>query len=313
MNKRILKRTGWSIFGLFILVNLFAFFHAWKFTHFSDTRAPKTDPRTLSFAGKLKTICFGVDNPRPVNRSVPSRPYRTIFLQGHEKIECWLIGTKNAKGTVAVFHGYGGMKSSMLDKAEEFLGLGYNVLLADFMGSGNSGGNATTIGYHEAEDVKAVFDHLVNAGEKQIFLFGTSMGAVAVLKAVSDYGISPRALVLECPFGTLYEAASARFRAVGVPGFPLAGFLVFWGGVQHGFWGFGHRPVDYAKAVKIPVLLFYGEQDERVTRKEIDEIYKGLQGPKQLITFPQAGHVNYLVAYRKAWRGSVARFLERNY
>lgn len=311
MGKRFLKRAGWSIFSLFILVNLFAFFHAWKFTHFSDTRAPKTDPHSLSFAGRLKTICFGVDNPRPVNHSKPSGPYRTILLQSHEPIACWLIATPGAKGTVAVFHGYGGMKSSMLDKAEEFQRLGYNVLLADFMGSGNSGGNATTIGFKEAEDVKAVYDHLKKAGEKNIYLFGTSMGAVAVLKAVKDYGIQPAALVLECPFGSLYEAASARFRAVGVPGFPLAGFLVFWGGVQHGFWGFGHRPVDYAKAVNIPTLLFYGERDERVTRKEIDEIYSGLQGPKQLITFPQAGHVNYLVAYRKAWRGSVARFLER--
>lgn len=311
MNKRFLKRFGWSILSLFILVNVFAFFHAWKFTHFTDTRAPKTDPHALSIAGKIKTICLGVDNPRPVNTSKPSVPYRTITLQSHEKIECWLIEKKAAKGTVAIFHGYSGMKSSMLDKADEFMDLGYNVLLVDFMGSGNSGGDATTIGFKEAKDVKAAYDYLVASGEKNICLFGTSMGAVAVLKAVYDDDIRPRALVLECPFGSLYRAASARFNAVGMPGFPLAGFLVFWGGVQHGFWGFAHRPVEYAKAVKIPTLLFYGEKDERVTRKEIDEIYQHLEGPKQLITFPQAGHANYLVAYRKAWRGSVARFLER--
>lgn len=311
MYKRVLRRLAWLVFGLFLLVNLFAFFHAWKFTHFSDTSAPKTDPHTLSFAGKLKTICFGVDNPRPVNRIRPAQPYRTIVLQSHEKIECWEMNVAEAKGTVAIFHGYGGAKSAMLDKAEEFMGLGYNVLLADFMGSGNSGGNATTIGYKEAGDVRTVYEHLVKTGERNIVLFGTSMGAVAVLKAVHDDHIRPRALVLECPFGSLYEAACARFNAVGVPGFPLAGFLIFWGGIQHGFPAFAHRPVEYAKAVDIPTLLFYGEQDDRVTRAEIDGIYGNLKGKKQLVTFPQAGHVNYLVAYRKAWRGSVARFLQR--
>lgn len=311
MFSKILKRTGWSLLVLFIFVNLFAFFHAWKFTHFSNTTSPKTDPRKLGIAGRIKTIVFGVDNPRPVNLFKPSSPYRTITLQSREKLECWLMEVPHAKGTIAIFHGYSGMKSGMLDKAEELQQLGYNTLLVDFQGSGGSTGNVTTIGFQEAQDVKAAYDYLQKSGEQNIYLFGTSMGAAAVLKAVHDDDLQPKGLILECPFGSLYDATCARFNAVGVPGFPLAGFLVFWGGIQNGFWGFSHQPVEYAKAVNLPVLYFYGQKDERVTRRETKEIFGNLRGPKQLITFPQAGHVNYLATYRKAWRGSVARFLER--
>lgn len=45
-------------------------------------------------------------------------------------------------------------KSSMIDKADVFLDLGYNVFMVDFIGSGGSEGLQTTIGYKEAENVK---------------------------------------------------------------------------------------------------------------------------------------------------------------
>ena len=74
-------------------------------------------------------------------------------------------------------------KSSLLDKAEIFLNLGYNTFLVDFMGSGGSDGNQTTIGFYEAEEVKTAFNYLEACGEKNIILFGTSMGAAAIMKA----------------------------------------------------------------------------------------------------------------------------------
>ena len=166
-------------------------------------------------SGKLKTILLGVSNPRPVNRRKPAEPFETVQLQSSVRIEGWYIKAANAKGTVIIFHGYGGEKSSMLEKSDEFLSLGYNTLLMDFMGSGGSEGNATTIGYKEAQDVKAAYDYIASKGEENIFLFGTSLGAAAVLKSLHDYPLHPKAILIECPFGSLYRAAGARLRAVG--------------------------------------------------------------------------------------------------
>ncbi|MGX5820280.1 alpha/beta hydrolase [Chitinophaga lutea] len=304
-----LKRLGWTLLTLFVLLNMMAAFHAWKFTHYTDTTAPRTDPAKLGIAGKLKTIVFGVDNPRPVNRRKPSAPFETIYLQGSERIECWMIRQPRPKGTVAMFHGYSGVKSSLLERAEIFLAQGYNVMLADFKGSGGSGGNSTTVGYREAEDVRAVYDYLVREKEGPIVLFGTSQGAAAVLKAMHDNPLQPAGLILECPFSTLYQAVCARMHAVGMPGFPLADLVVFWGSIENGFWGFSHQPREFARSVKAPVLLFYGEKDERVERFEIDAVYRNLNGPKKLVTFPQAGHVNFLRNYTTEWRNATDAFL----
>lgn len=306
-----IKRSLWTLAILFVVMNVVAYFHAYKFTHFTGLQVTKTKSvEKLSAYDKVKILLTGIDNPKPSTLKHPEQEFETIYLKSNKTIECWSIKTDFPKGTVVLFHGYGSQKSSMLDKADEFLQLGYNAFLVDFMGAGGSEGNETTIGFKEAIQVKTVFDYITEKGEDKIYLFGTSLGAVAVLKAIHDYEISPQGIILECPFGSMYETTCARFRSMNVPTFPMAGLLVFWGGVQNGFWAFGHNPTRYAKKVRCPTLLLYGEQDEKVSREEIDEIYANLSGRKELKTYPQAGHENYLTDYREEWTQDVQVILQ---
>ena len=295
---------------IFILMNVIAAFHAYRFTHFDNTKAKNRKSFRHSIAKKATNVLFGVDNPRPENTTKPSRPYEVIRLHSNKEIEAWLIPADHPKGTVMLFHGYGGEKSAMLDKAEEFLRMGYNTFLVDFMGAGNSEGNQTTIGYKEGEEVKTCYDFLRNKGEQNLISYGTSMGAVAILKAVSDYHLQLQGIIIQSPFGTLYQTVCSRFNMVHIPAFPMAGLLVFWGGVENGFWAFGHNPIIYAKKVNCPTLLMYGEQDIKVSRQEIDAIYKNLAGDKELKTFSLGGHEN-LLKYKTDWENSVSAFLDK--
>lgn len=297
-----------ALLAAFALLNAIVFLHAYRFTHFSYSAEPRTKSK-LTTGEKIAAFFTGVKNPRPQNHQLPNQSYQTLKLQSNTTLDAWLLTTNRAKGTVILFHGYGAEKSSMLDKAYAFLNLRYNVLLVDFMGAGGSEGNQTTIGFKEAEEVNDCFAYLQSKGEDSIFLFGTSMGAVAIMKAIADYGLKPNSIMLECPFGTMYETVCARFKMVGLPVFPLAGMLVFWGGLQNGFWGFLHNPEDYAKKITCPTLLLYGEKDDRVSRTEIDRIFRNLSGPKMLATYPLAGHENYLRKYAVEWTEDVSRFL----
>ena len=310
--KKIYKQLGYTLLFVFIVMNIVTFFHAYKFTHFANTGAPKTKPENLTTSQKAGILLFGVNNPKPVNKQVPSQKFTTLHLKSNVTIECWSIKTPNAKGTVVLFHGYAGKKSDMITKSDEFIKMGYSTLLVDFMGSGGSGGNQTTIGYREAEEVKTCFDYLTNQGVKNIYLFGTSMGAVAILKAIDDYQIQPKAIIIECPFGTMYKTVCARFTVMKVPTIPLAGMLMFWGGLQNGFWAFSHNPETYAKNVNCPTLLLYGEKDSRVSREETDAIYTNLPGIKELKTYPLAGHEDYIKQYKEQWVGDVNAFLSHN-
>ena len=295
---------------LFIIMNIVAFFHAYRFTHFADDNPEKTkSPQKISSFEKVKTLFFGVNNPKPKNTKFPTQKYKTLKLHSNKEIECWLIKTEKSKGTIILFHGYGGEKSSMISKSDEFIKLGFNTMLVDFMGSGNSQGNQTTIGFNEAEEVKTSFDYLHRTGEKNIYLFGTSMGAVAIMKCINDTKIKPKGIIIECPFGSMYTTVCARFKKMNAPTFPMAGILLFWGGIQNGFWGFNHNPTEYAKNINCPTLLLYGEKDKSVSRKEIDEIFANLTGQKELITYKNTGHENYLIKNKKEWVKNISTFI----
>lgn len=306
-------RKRWKIVGvillsLFIFLNVIAALHAYRFTHFSDPAKSRTSEQ-LSTLQKVKILFTSISNPRPQNKQLPQRPYLNVAVQSNKLLRCWWMKADQPRGSILVFHGYGGEKSSMLDKAEVFLKLNYNVLLVDFMGAGGSEGNQTTIGFKEAEEVKDCFEFVHRSGEKNIHLFGTSMGAVSIMKAINDYGIQPKTVLLECPFGTMYQTVCTRFDAINVPQIPMAPLLTFWGGVQNGFWAFSHNPENYAKTISCPTLLLYGAKDQRVTAQETETIFANLQGPKTLIVYPLAGHENYLRKYENEWVNDVRSFL----
>lgn len=286
--------------------------HAWSFTHFTEPDEEKTSMDDNGFWDGIQLVLTGINNPRPFNFQQPATHFEEVIIQSNYKISCWHMRADSSSGTVILFHGYGGTKSSMLDKANEFLSLNYSVLLVDFMGCGDSEGNQTTIGYLEAEQVKSCIAYLREQKEENIFLFGTSMGAAAIMKALSEEDAGVKGAILECPFGSLYQTVCARFDMMNMPSFPMASLLTFWGGVENGFWAFDHEPVVYAQKIKCPVLLMYGGKDPKVSRAETDEIYAYFQGPKELIVFPEAGHENYLNQYRLSWKANVAKFLNSN-
>jgi uncharacterized protein len=306
-----LKKYGFGmVTAIFAFLNIVANFHSYKFTHFADNELEKTkEPENLSTGEKISTLIFGVNNPRPENAKNPTRDYETIKLRSNKEIECWRMQAERSKGTVILLHGYGSNKASMLDKSDILLELGYSTFLVDFMGSGGSEGKQTTIGFFEAEQVKTCYDYLTEKGEQNIFILGTSMGAVATMKAIKDDNLQPKGIVIECPFGSMYQTVCARFKMLNAPTFPMAGLLVFWGGVQNGFWAFGHNPVDYAKSITCPTLLLYGAKDIKVSQEETDQIFKNLSGQKRLSIYPEAGHENYLITYENEWTQDIQHFL----
>ncbi len=307
MNRR---RFFWALLVLFVCMNVVAYQHAYKFTHFTNEVSTRTkDPKDLDAFSKVKLLFTGIDNPKPKNKSLPSQNYQTIKIESTEVLECWQIKKPNARGTIIMFHGYAGEKSSLLERADEFLKLGYQIFLVDFMGSGGSEGDGTSVGFKEAEQVKDCFDYVSNEGEKNIILFGTSMGSAAILKAMDDYTLSVQSIIIECPFGSLYKTTKARFKLMHVPSFPMASMLCFWGGVQNGYWAFSHNPSEYAKSVTCPVLLLYGEQDNRVSKEETDLIFKNLKGHKALKKYPLAGHDVFRESNRSNWKQDVSQFL----
>lgn len=308
------KKFIYALLFLFVLVNIITFNQAYHFSHFNDNVRVKTSkPEKLSALGKINVLLFGIKNPKPANDCIPIRNFDTVFFKTHHNytLSAWQINVNNSKGTVILFHGYTGKKSDMLDEAERFNEFGYNTLLVDFFGSGDSDGNTTTLGFYEAYDVVNAFEYVKKQSSGKIILFGASMGAVSILKAVSAFKLEPDGIILECPYGKLITTVRNRFKVMGVPSFGLAEMLVFWGGIQNGYWGFSMNAIHFANNIHVPVLIFHGAKDKRASLEEVSAIYSNLKGKKSMKIFENAEHESFIVNYEKEWVDEITGFLSQ--
>lgn len=315
------RRRRWALFALavllsFLVINFLAWRHARCMMHFGPPGRRTAQVERLDWLDRVWVLFQGPVLPRPENRQTPQDVglnFTTDSVPGAHgtRVEFWTIPAQPAHGTVLLFHGYAGAKDSLLAPARAFVQEGFRCVLVDFHGSGGSAGSDTTIGWDEAEDVAAVFQFVqASTRGKPVLLYGSSMGAAAILRAVAAFGVAPSGLILECPFDRLLTTVQNRFRLLGVPSFPAAQLLVFWGGRQAGFNGFSHNPVDYARAVKCPVLLMNGDQDQRARLEDARAVFDALPDRKRMKVFAGLGHESYLAAQPEIWKAEVHTFLQ---
>lgn len=313
---RWVKRLIYFFILLFILTNIVVYNHAYNFTHFVEKDIPKpnaTHAKDLgSFTDKLSLAFWGIQSPKLKNKISPDSTFQTFTLGNNPRLHAWLIPTKKeVKGVVILFHGYSGNKSSQIPPARVFRKLGYHTFLIDFRGHGDSEGGQTTIGYHEAKDVKLAYDYIKRYYEDlPITLFGTSMGAVAILKAQHDYQLDIKNIIIEAPFAALSDAVNSRFENLGIPQVILPELLLFWGGLLGDMNAFEHDATIYAQKVTVPCLHLYGKNDPKVRMKETKAVFNALAGKRRLKVLKNAAHDNMMIDDPEVWTATVWEFLE---
>lgn len=314
--RSILVWVAWVLLIQLILINISAAFYAHKLTHLhTATDGTLKNQESGNIFSKTWRLFTGPNMYKQSLKKAPSFPYSTVVLKTTNaiSIEAWYAKADSSSlGTVILFHGLMGNKGDVLDEAAAFREMGYDVMLADTRNHGNSGGSSITIGYKEAEEVKLAYDHVQQAGEKNIFLWGVSMGAVEILKAVSDHQLKPSGVIAEMPFLSLQSHLEARARQVGFPRQPFAFFTTFWIGVERGFNGFGFQTTKYAKDINCPVLHQYGEKDEFVLKRETTKVFSAIASTnKKLVSYDDAAHESFLRKDPVTWRREVKTFLEQ--
>ena len=298
-------------------LNVLAYNHAWAMMHFTTGGDRTTKPEALSALQKVKVLLVGVNIPRPTGNASLSdlaEDGKVLKINGPNGItlETWYCDRGATTPLVILFHGYSAEKTSLLPEAHALLKLGASVMLVDFRGSGGSSESYTTIGVRESDDVATVVSFAKeNLSHSGTVLFGQSMGAVAILRTMHDNDIQPDAVIVEAVFDTMLNTVRNRFHAMGIPSFPSAELLVFWGGRQWGFDGFRHNPVDYASSVHCPALFMHGWDDPRATVNEGRRVFDAVSGAKEFVTFDKTGHESYCVAHHTEWRTAIKGMIMR--
>jgi pimeloyl-ACP methyl ester carboxylesterase len=313
--RSVFKWILWAVLAQFILINISGIIYGYKLTHFYDA-APNSGDETPSGNIFIKTwrIFKGPTYRKITIEDAPEIPYQTVRLLTKDSLslEAWYIPVDSSKGTVILIHGLGGNKSNVLKQADEFRYLGFNVMLVDLRAHGRSEGNITTIGFRESEDVKLAYDYILNKGEKNVILYGLSLGSVVIAKAFYDYNIAPSRIILEIPFSNIKRLIGVRGRMIGFPEKPFGSFITFWASIERGFNGFKQDTYKYVQKINCPVLMQCAATDIFASPAERDVIFNSIPSlEKKLVVYENTVHQPLLNADPLKWRQAVSEFLAK--
>jgi alpha-beta hydrolase superfamily lysophospholipase len=308
--RKYLIWIAWILIIQITLANISASIYAYKFTHFYTNPPPYNSSQNI-FEKTWKLFSGPRIYKLPPDSIIPPA-YEKIKLQTKNglAIDGWYAKADTAKGCIIFFHGITNNKASLVKEADELKHSGYNVLLIDFRGHGNSEGKKSSFGYKEIDEAAKSFEFAQSKGNKNIILYGSSLGSVVLMKAIAEKKVNPTAIIVDMPFGSLQDHLKARARVLGFPSQPFAFLVTFWIGLENGYNGFNHQTYDYAKKINCPVLIQWGDSDMYVTGKEIKEIYKSLPATKKkLVVYHGANHESFLQYDPIGWQKNVTEFL----
>lgn len=154
--------------------------------------------------------------------------YRDISFKGIDKkvvLQGWLFQSKNSEKSIIISHSYGSNRLEFgiqtIDMIKCFLNKGYNVFTFDFRNSGKSGGESTTFGYNEKNDLISAINYMKQQGSKHIVLLGFSTGASAsILAAAESKNID--AVIADSPYSELESYLKTNLqKKTHLPAFPF--------------------------------------------------------------------------------------------
>ena len=208
---------------------------------------------------------------------------------------------------VIFVHGLSSVRSGgdgeALELARRLVAEGYNLLLFDLRGHGNSEGDQISGGYFERWDVLGAYDYLVaekGATAGGVGLLGYSMGGVtSILAAVEEPGIA--AVVADSPFAAATDLiVQEASRKTPFPGWLIPAFIPVTSLMADAIYGIDIGALNAEKAVaelNYPLLIIHGEEDERVPIDHGERVASAAPEGTTFWSTDAPGHVESFAEY----------------
>ena len=226
----------------------------------------------------------------------------------------WLAIVSPAAPTVILVHGFKGTRAAMLPYARFLVAAGYNVLLFDERGCGQSAGWHITLGVHEPDDVLGAVRYLTGRADLKVKRFGAlgiSLGAgVLLLAAAREPALT--AVVADSAWADeqrqLARMSSVPLGPLALPVLPYEPALVdaLVGGRLAHTQPLAAMPQIAPRAV----MLIHSADDSNTTTSLSDEhaLYAAASDPKVEWVAPSGGHAGALAAHTAEYQQRVLAF-----
>ncbi|MFZ3576688.1 alpha/beta hydrolase [Virgibacillus sp. DJP39] len=226
----------------------------------------------------------------------------------------YLSHHKSTGKVVILAHGYRGNKEDMSEYVKLYYDLGYDVLIPDARGHGESEGDYIGYGWHDRKDYQEWIQRLIDEeGKDTILLHGNSMGAALVLMASGEkLPQEVKGIIADSGYTSVQDELTYQLKHLyNLPAFPLMGITSVITNIRTGYTFEEASAIEQVKKNSRPLLIIHGAADQLVPTEMADELYEAATGNKELWIVPDAGHTEAFTVAPVEFQKRVNEFVQK--
>lgn len=226
------------------------------------------------------------------------------------------IGNPEAsQRAVILVHGFRKSKDAMGDYTKFYSELGYDILMPDLRGHGESEGEYYGYGWDDRLDLVKWINILIDEYNiEEIVLHGNSAGSAAVLMTSGeDLPEEVKVVIADSPYTTMKEELAHQLKYIyGLPGFPLLDITSVITKVRAGYFFGDVSTVKQVVKNTLPLFIIHGDADDLVPTWMGQEIYDTATSEKEIWISEGVGHIDSYELKTVEFERRVKSFLEKH-
>ncbi|UOQ49358.1 alpha/beta hydrolase [Gracilibacillus caseinilyticus] len=235
---------------------------------------------------------------RKEDNKYPNSTYENIEIElGIGTIRGWLIKSERARGCFLLVHGWSSNKSKMLRYVDPLLASGYDVIIVDVLGHGQSDSIQKQVSIESfVQSITSTIDYVwerPDINSNAIYVLGHSMGGIAA-SIVNATDLRIQALITDSMPTSLKNISKSMAEKVTLSYIPFGWLFISWFLLRGGVFLKARREWCLEKILKnqqSPALGIHSIHDKKVPISNVDLLLND-SNFKQVIKVDTKGHHN---------------------
>lgn len=216
-----------------------------------------------------------------------------IISQDHLRLHGYLIEQESTTYIIMV-HGYRSEGAGIIGPIQKFKEKGYNLLIPDLRGHGQSEGDYIGMGWDERLDLLEWINYLIQKDSHiSIILYGISMGGATVMNTAGEnLPQQVKAVIEDCGYTSVWDVFKAHIDMNDIESeiaLHMASLVTF---IRAGYRLEDASPLSQVRKCHIPILFIHGSADDFVPCKMVNQLYDAANEPKEKLIIEGAGHAD---------------------
>lgn len=237
-----------------------------------------------------------------------------VYIQSQDglKLHGDFIDQKSGVYMIMI-HGYRSDGSSIISPIKKMYKCGYNLLIPDLRGHGESEGDYIGMGWDDRKDIIQWIDYILSIDpQASIILYGVSMGGATVMNVSGEkLPHQVKAIIEDCGYTSAWDVIKthtdmSEFQSE--IALRMASFVTM---IKAGYRLEDVQPIEQVKKSQTPILFIHGAQDSFIPVEMVKKLYNAASCPKEMLIITKGNHANSCAVDPQTYYRTIFEFIDK--